>query len=49
MQDKIRNIAIIAQAERFAYETPLQGFSSRGEVNESLRPAALPEENNDAR
>ena len=49
MQEKIRNIAIIAHEERVAHKTPLRGFSSRGEANESLRPAALPEEATDAR
>ena len=43
-QDNIRNFCIIAHNERFAYETPLQGFSSRGKANESLCPASLPEE-----
>ncbi|MCA9345918.1 hypothetical protein KC960_00315 [Candidatus Saccharibacteria bacterium] len=49
MQDKIRNFAIIAQVERFAYKTPLRGFSSRGEVNKLLRPATLPEDKQNAR
>ncbi|CAN5432471.1 hypothetical protein BH10PAT3_BH10PAT3_0780 [soil metagenome] len=32
---KIRNIAIIAHDERFAYETPVPGFSSRRVQNKS--------------
>lgn len=43
--EKIRNIAIIAHFERFAYETPFQGFSSRSARNKSVALAALPEEN----
>lgn len=41
-QQNIRNFCIIVHIERFAHETPFQGFSSRGERNKSVLPAALP-------